>query len=193
MDVAIAERGTGEITPTGAVESCGGGPDQTARARTGDESESARRALGLRVTEDRVLIKADADDHAPTLTEAGLYLATSLAAAVEGEDPAESWFVGTIVQLGPHANRLDVRRTMLKWLLDMEAHGTDVALAEIVALRQKVEDSPTWQPERLEVGNRVCFSWSAGQQITVGEERFVIVRAHEVLAVLEEDEEIVNA
>ena len=135
-----------------------------------------------------MLIRADAEDRAPTETAAGLYLATSLAAAVEGEDPEESWFTGTIVQLGPHVNRLDVRRTMLKWLLEIEQNGTDVAVAEIVALRQKVEESPTWAPDPLRVGDRVCFSWATGQQLTVGDDRFVLVRADDVLAVLENDE-----
>ena len=73
---------------------------------------------------------------------------------------------------------------MLKWLLDIEQNGTDVAVAEIVALRQKVEESPTWAPDPIHVGDRVCFSWAAGQQITVGDDRFVLLRADDVLAVL---------
>ena len=143
--------------------------------------------MTLRVTEDRVLIRADRDDHAPTQTAAGLYLATSMAAAVEGEDPGESWFVGTIVQLGPQVNRLNHRRAILGLLLELEADGHDLGLAEIRALRQRVEDLPTEQPDPLKVGDRVSFSWASGQQIMVDGEKYLILRASDVLAVLEDE------
>ena len=94
---------------------------------------------------DRVVIRADVEDRAPEQTESGLLTAKTLAAAVEGSDQEESWFVGTVVALGP-----------------LVESGAD--------------------PVR--VGNRVCFSWAGGQQITVNDERYLIMRASDVLAVL---------
>ena len=145
----------------------------------------AQDALGLHVTEDRVLIRADREDHAPTQTESGVYLAKSLAAAVEGDDPADSWFVGTIVQLGPAVNRLDVRSRVLRWLHDLEDHEHDIALVEIRALRQRVDTLPRDMPDPLHVGQRVCFSWASGQQINLDGEKYLILRAADVLGVLE--------
>jgi len=55
----------------------------------------------------RVVIKADVDDHAPEALESGLLTATSLAAAVEGTDAEDSWFVGTIVACGPLVDQRD--------------------------------------------------------------------------------------
>lgn len=149
--------------------------------------ESPRQSLGLCVTEDRVLIRADREDHAPAQTAAGLYTASSLAAAVEGTDEAESWFVGTIVQVGPQVNRLDHRRLILRWLLELEDNGHDLALAEVRALRERVEDLPAEMPDPLAVGDRVAFSWVAGQQIAIDGERFLILRSGDVLAVLEDE------
>lgn len=149
--------------------------------------ESPRPSLGLRVTDDRVLIRADREDHAPTQTASGLYTAPSLAAAVEGTDEAESWFVGTIVQVGPQVNRLDHRRVMLRWLVELEDEGHDIAVAEIRALRQRMEDLPAEMPDPLMVGHRVTFSWAAGQQVAVDSDKFLIMRASDVLAVLEDE------
>ena len=148
--------------------------------------ESPRDALSLRVTEDRVLIKADREDHAPTQTEAGIYLASSLAAAVDGADEAESWFVGTIVQVGPLVHRFEARPAMLRWLWDAETEGIGLSPREVRELITRVQELPMETPEPVRVGDRVCFSWAAGQQITVDGERFLILRVSDVLAVLEE-------
>lgn len=174
MGIEVAERGTGEDEATGVV------------ARGTHLDESARDAVGLRVTEDRVLIRADRDDHAPTQTEAGLYLASSLAAAVEGNDTGDSWFVGTVVQTGPLVNVRDCRRTLTLWLLEMEEEGHDVTLKEVQTLRARVEEMSVDMPDPVKVGDHVAFSWAAGQQIVVDGDRFVILRASDVLAVLEE-------
>ena len=141
--------------------------------------------VGLRVTGDRVLIKADREDHAPTMADTGLYLAASLASAVEGEDAAESWFVGTVVQIGPLVQQFDGRNAVLRWLTELEDEGRDVALAEIRALRVRVENLPQEMPDPVGVDDRVCFSWTAGQQITLDGECYLILHASDVLAVLE--------
>lgn len=158
--------------------------------------ESARQSLGLRVTEDRVLIRADREDHAPTQTASGLYTASSLAAAVEGTDEAESWFVGTIVQRGPLVNHMDCRPFVIRELESILVDGVqifDEGMQEYfidrthldILLRQ-VKKLPREMPEPLAVGNRVAFSWAAGQQIAVNDEKYLIMRASDVLAVLEE-------
>lgn len=173
MGVELADRRTGPLEAAG-------GPALRAH------DESARESLGLQVTEDRVLIRADQEDLAPTQTASGVYTAKTLAAAVDGSDSGESWFTGTVVQLGPLVNRFDPRKAVLRWVRDLEAEGTDVALMEIRHLRRRVEELPTESPEPVCVGNRVCFSWASGQQITVDGDTYVIVRASEILAVLEE-------
>lgn len=92
----------------------------------------------------RVVIKADVEDHAPQEHESGLVLAKTLAAAVDGSDAEESWFVGTVVGLGPERSK-----------------------------------------DPIHIGDRVVFSWAAGQQIMVDGEKFLILHHSEVLAVLE--------
>ena len=109
-----------------------------------------------------------------------------MAAAVEGEDASASWFVGTVVQTGPLVTVRDCRRRLKTWLLEMEEDGHDIAHREIVALRQKVEDLPVDMPDPVQVGDRVAFSWATGQEIAVDGDRFVILRASDVLAILEE-------
>ena len=145
------------------------------------------RAPRLRVTEDRVLIKADREDHAPTQTDTGLYLAASLAAAVDGSDEAESWFVGTIVQLGPLVNRFEARPAILRWLWDAETEGIGLSPREVRELIARVQELPKETPEPLRVGDRVCFSWASGQQIAIDGDTFVVLRAGDVLGVLEEE------
>lgn len=140
--------------------------------------------VGVQVTADRVLIRADRDDQIPQATGAGLYCATSLAAAVAGEDPQESWFTGRIVQLGPTVNRLDARRAMEQILRDLMPSGV-VTVDEI---RARLAAVPREDPTPLAVGDRVCFSWASGQQLTIGADRYLILRAGEVLAILEDDE-----
>ena len=161
-------------------------PSQGLReSATGDDGP-ARDALSLRVTEDRVLIKADREDHAPTQTEAGIYLASSLAAAVDGSDEADSWFVGTIVQLGPLVNRFEARPAILRWLWNADTEGIGLSPTEVRDLITRVQELPRETPEPLRVGDRVTFSWAAGQQLTYNGERFLILRAGDVLGVLEE-------
>jgi len=92
----------------------------------------------------RVVIKADVEDHAPETTQSGLVTAKTLAAAVEGSDSEDSWFVGTVVGLGPEQSK-----------------------------------------DPVHIGDRVVFSWAAGQQLTLEGEKFLILHHSEVLAVLE--------
>ena len=177
MGVDVTERGNCEI------ETAGTGIESGARA---DVDESSRQPVGVRVTQDRVLIKADREDKAPTQTASGLYVAQSLAAAVDGSDLGESWFVGTIVQLGPLVRRFDVRDTVLDWLqelLDEEYHV--YSAAELRLLKTRIERLPSEHLDPLKVGDRVVFSWASGQQVTIDDERYVVLRQDDVLGVLE--------
>lgn len=182
MGIGVAGRGNGETAPHGT----GAGWTPTGYGRVACADDSARDALGLRVTDDRVLIRADREEYAPEETVGGLLLAKTMAAAVEGSDSAESWFTGTIVQTGPTVGHRDVRKLLCRWLLALEGEGHDVSVVEIAQLRQRVEHLKADMPEPLEVGQRVAFSWQAGHALTVDGERYVVLRAGEVLAVLEE-------
>lgn len=82
-------------------------------------------------------------------------------------------------------NRLDVRRATLCLVRELELAGHEVAPVEIRALRQCIEDLPREMPDPVRVGDRVTFSWASGQQITIDGERYLILRASDVLAVLE--------
>ena len=141
--------------------------------------------IGLQVTQDRVLIRADREDKAPTQTASGLYVAQSLAAAVDGSDSGESWFVGTIVQLGPLVRRFDVRDTVFDWLTELIDHGHDMSVAELKALRTRIRNLPQEHVDTLKVGDRVVFSWASGRQVTIDDERYVVLRQDDVLGVLE--------
>ncbi len=149
--------------------------------------ESERHAVGLQVTQDRVLIRADREDKAPQQTAGGIYLAQSLAAAVDGSDSGESWFVGTIVQLGPLVRRFDIRDIVMDWLQELADVGHDVSAVELKALRARVRALPQEHLDPLSVGDRVVFSWASGQQIAIGEDRFVLLRTDDILAIVEED------
>lgn len=104
----------------------------------------AQTALPFRPLGARVVIQADVDDRAPEPHDSGLVLAKTLAAAVEGSDAEDSWFVGTVVGLGPE-------------------QSTDP----------------------IHLGDRVVFSWAAGQQLTIDGVKYLILHHSEVLAVLE--------
>lgn len=186
MGVGVTERGDRTIEAAGGP-AIGNRDFAAVDARNGVGDGTTRESLGLRVTEDRVLIRADRDSWAPSATDAGVYLATSLAAAIEGEDEQESSYVGTIVQIGPLVNRLNHRRAILRRVLELEDTGHDIALAEIRALREWIEELPAEMPDPLQVGQRVTFTSSAGHSMTVDGESYVVLRASDVLAVLEEE------
>ena len=134
-----------------------------------------------------MLIQSDQDDHAPTETASGVLLAPTMASAVEGTDTTESWYTGRVVQVGPLVGRRDVRRQVAGWLLALEGEGHDVTVKEIALLRQKVEQMRETCPDPVQVGQRVAFSWQAGHQLAMDGVKYVVLRASDVLAVLEEE------
>lgn len=143
--------------------------------------------LGFTPLGDRVVIKADVEDHAPQATTSGLLTATTLAAAVDGSDTEDSWFVGTVVAVGPLVNHFDCRKFVLRRLKEIDSeYGVDLACLsgalDIVA--NEIKALPTDCPDPVHVGDRVTFSWSAGQQLQIDGEKFLILRARDLLAVL---------
>lgn len=135
----------------------------------------------------RVVIKADRDDRAPVATDSGLVLAQTLAAAVEGSDSEDSWFVGTVVEIGPLVQHFDVRAYVLNRLTRMVTDNTvpEDFPGDVMSLRDELARLPPSCPDPIRVGDRVTFSWASGQEITVDGEKFLIMAASEVLAVLE--------
>lgn len=128
---------------------------------------------------DRVVIKADVEDHAPEVTEGGVVLAKTLAAAVEGSDAEDSWFVGTVVAIGPLVNHFDIRAYLLNRI--------KLGDYTLTAVAEAIQRMPRDCPDPIKVGDRVTFSWASGQQITVDGERYLIMSAREVLAVFEKE------
>jgi hypothetical protein len=106
---------------------------------------------------------------------------------VDGADSGESWFVGTIVQLGPLVRRFDVRDTVLDWLQELEQVGHDLSPVELRALRARIRALPKEHIDPLNVGDRVVFSWASGQQIAIGEDRYIMLRVDDILGIVEED------
>lgn len=179
MGIDVATAGTGETQTDGPPAWPGGCLDGDA---------AARGALALRVTEDRILIRADEEAHAPRALPSGILRADSLQAAVTGSDPAPSWFTGTVVQVGPQVNKRDVRKQLAGWLLELESEGHDIAVRELAALRFRVEALRADVVDPVQVGQRVVFSWASGQQVRVDGTAYVILRAADVLAVMEDDD-----
>ena len=141
---------------------------------------------------DRVVIKADVEDHAPEVTEGGVVLAKTLAAAVEGSDVEDSWFVGTIVALGPLVRPFSVRAWLQRCLTEAvrglnEDNGLMSADQWLRHLLSQSQTLPAECPDALSIGDRVTFSWASGQQINIDGDKFLIMRANEVLAVLEKE------
>jgi co-chaperonin GroES (HSP10) len=108
------------------------------------DAEIETSTLPFRPLGARVVIRADREDRSPETLDSGLVVAKTLAAAVEGSDVEDSWFVGTVVGLGPEQSS-----------------------------------------DPIHVGDRVIFSWAAGQQLTIDGEKYLILHHTEVLGVLE--------
>lgn len=129
-------------------------------------------------TGDRVVVKADIETRAPDTLESGLVTALTLAAAVEGSDAEESWFVGTVIAVGPMVNRFEVRPYLRRRCQE---------LGRAVLTMDDLDALPAECPDPVKVGDRVTFSWASGHQLTADGERYLILRAGDVLAVLESE------
>lgn len=134
--------------------------------------------MNLRPLGDRVLIKPDLP---PDVTDSGLILA-------EQRKPEET---GTVVAVGlcPHPLKHEAEE-IAKELEDRvgfeHAYSGEEwiqALPDVraaVLLRQATHREPLVKP-----GDYVVFSWVSGQEITVEDERYLLMREADILCVVE--------
>lgn len=144
--------------------------------------------IGFTPLGNRVVIKADRVDNAPEVLPSGVLLATNLTAAVEGTDAQDSWCVGTVVAIGPLVHAFNGRAFTMKQLQrlrDVEEWRADRVLQQLDLILAKLRDLPHDCPDPLKVGDRVTFSWASGQELTLDDQKFLIMAASDVLAVLE--------
>jgi co-chaperonin GroES (HSP10) len=130
---------------------------------------------------DRVLIKPTA---APTETASGLQL-------VEHWKPEQT---GTVVAVGASVHPRKAEATDLA--MDL-FQGSDVEMNFIGPLHQTMRKAAqllrdlTAKTPEVAVGDAVIFSWSAGHEIWVndGDERYLLLREADILAVIEPEKE----
>lgn len=138
--------------------------------------------LPLRVLGDRILVQPDEDLNAPELLPSGIHVARTLGAAVTGTDKTFSVQRGTVLAVGtPRHPRKDLAHELAEWLDDQgDRHIETAAL-----LRDLVRKEPG-----VAVGDDVLFNHDAGQSITLENHRYIILHEHELLAVVEPEEEL---
>jgi chaperonin GroES len=130
--------------------------------------------MGLRPIGDRVLVKPE---KAPEQTESGLWLS-------EHRKPEN---MGTVVAVGPCPHPLKHEASTLAQKLeclaqDGYAYGehTEAFTDAANMLRDVTRREPS-----VKVGDDVLFSWTVGQEITVDDERYLLMRETDILAVVE--------
>ena len=133
--------------------------------------------LPLRVLGNRVLVRPDREANAPAQTEGGIYVATSLAAAVTGEDQTTNFSRGTVVAVGqprhPLKDEAEALANRLSHTFDDLAHDAAALLRDVVRRQSCVC-----------VDDDVLFPLDAGQQITLASDTYVILAEDELLAVV---------
>lgn len=144
-------------------------------------------SLPLRVLGDRVLVRPDVNDNAPETLPSGVVIATSLAAAVTGEDPTASVHRGTVVGVGAPRHPLHHEASTLADKLEAYkacagAYGDDLVSDAAKLLHDLVRRQPC-----VSVGDDVLFSHDAGQETTIDGDRLIILHEHELLATVERD------
>ena len=150
-------------------------------------------SLPLRVLGPRVLIKPEVKTHAPEQTESGIFLAQTLSAAATGEDVVQWYDSGVIVALGDADAPFDVRPFVLRRLTELEINAWGVPpLHTITAdalqfLRREIEALPARKVRDFNLGDRVTFSWEAGQQVTIDGEVYLVMAEDDILAVVSEE------
>ena len=127
---------------------------------------------------DRVLVR-------PTVkgdrTEGGLYIPES------AQQDAFSVVEGTVVAVGTmtHPRKAEAEE-LANWFAHFNFDQPWVRKrtdATIELLRDLVRKEPS-----VKVGDYVLFSWQSGQEFVMDDERFLIMREEDLLAVVEEDE-----
>lgn len=124
----------------------------------------------IRPLGDRVLIKPEAN---PNTTESGLVL-------VEQKQPEQ---IGTVVSVGLCSHPLKAEAEALAEKLDavdLWAAGETVGSDAAHMLRDLVRRTPD-----VKVGDFVLFSWASGQELQIDDERYLLMRESDILAVYE--------
>lgn len=151
-------------------------------------------SLPLRLCGPRVLIEPDRAEQKVETRESGILLAKTLAAAVDGEDAQEAWYSGTVIAVGEEHPVFDVRPFVLRRLREIPVfrceeftHGYEVDGVDsddIRTLIAEIETLPTERPRDFAVGDRVCFTHTAGEQIDIEGQRYLILNETDILGVL---------
>ena len=136
----------------------------------------------LRVLGDRVLIRPDEEPNAPEVLESGLVTARSLAAAITGQDTVTSVTRGTVVAVGQPRHPLREEASDLATRLERSTAYWPDDLGKDAA--QLLRDLSAREPA-VKPGDDVLFSAQSGQDVTIAENRYIILREHELLAVID--------
>lgn len=120
----------------------------------------------LRPLGDRVLIKPDKN---PEQTESGLHL-------VEHRKPEN---MGTVVAVGPCPHPLKHEASTLAERLE-RCYDDEIITDAANMLRDVTRREPS-----VKVGDDVIFSWTSGQELFVDDERYLLMREGDILAVVE--------
>jgi chaperonin GroES len=120
----------------------------------------------LRPLNDRVLIKPHKN---PDVTETGLILP---------EQRSEQYMEmqGTVIAVGRQTH--PKQQAAFDLADDIKRHGYSDGAANLI--RSLVRKTPV-----VKAGDDVLFSWTAGQEITVEDDRYLLLREDDLLAVLE--------
>jgi chaperonin GroES len=118
----------------------------------------------LRPLGDRVLIKPEPN---PDQTESGLWLS-------EHRKPEEA---GTVVAVGTpvHPRKAEVEELARACELDADCNPDVADVLRSLVVREPV----------VRVGDYVLFSWAAGQELTIEDERFLLLRESDILCVVD--------
>jgi co-chaperonin GroES (HSP10) len=145
--------------------------------------------IPLKVLGDRVLVKPDVLENAPE-QHGGLYVAKTLAAAVTGEDVSTSLCRGTVVAVGNPQHPLKHEAEALARKMELWANVGHVEADDELDAARMLRDLVRRQPCCL-VGDDVLFSHDAGQEITLDNDTYVLMKEDELLAVIEPEKEAV--
>lgn len=145
--------------------------------------------IPLKVLGDRVLVRPDVNANAPE-QRGGIYLARSLAAAVTGEDATTSLCRGTVVAVGNPKHPLADIAEDLAGRIGAQCWPTLEHQLEcpVCQASDLLRDLVRRVPCCL-VGDDVLFSHDAGQEITLDDETYVLMKEDELLAVIEPEKE----
>lgn len=132
--------------------------------------------MNLRPIGDRILIKPEEQ---PNVTESGLILQ-------EDRKPEQA---GTVVAVGFCSHPLQAEAEALALELLERYNGLDLSeewTAQLPELRAaELLRQATARDPLVKVGDYVVFSWIAGQEIVIEDERYLLMREADILCVVE--------